>query len=283
MPSTGSGSSRIMNRREFMRLSGGLAGLPRCPGTASIVAASAPIPVRESFVRYDRRGAVDLRKSILGEDYRIVSNAVHDYLLTMDELDEQPAHAWMLWAEHGNARWLLDFHESEEPLAEATPEGFMPWLAWFSPRNCNDWLMVRWAYLDTVIHGTRVGWGSGAGFAASRLLDETLSVTRGYLFWDWQFEQLVATSCKVDINEARSMLRAYRKFLLSIDSAANRFKPSLAARDVARRFDETVVESRTLTDVIQERAYRGIVGGRTPDYQLAGFLSEHLIHALKIF
>jgi hypothetical protein len=258
-----------MQRRDFLKTTAAVLSVtPLATLTGEAAETSFPstgISIREEFISNDRVSVVALAQAIVGGRYRFLDSTQSDFFVRFADLRDTPAYdsAWLLWADDGEQPRLLDFNLSDSPFPGAEKEGLVGWLSAFKPSNCNDWLMVPALYSRHVYDAESINWLNPPVFPESKHVDELLSATRGVLLWPWQAECLTGQYCNLSRPEAIALWRRY----IRRDECA------------AQRVNEATYHGRSLADVIEERTVRQTLCVVPPDYQLAGFLSEHLTMA----
>lgn len=257
-----------MDRREFLKDTTALFSAPlvRSGDYSESVMPALPssVHIHEQYITSDSVSICRIRKAIASGDYNFLdTHNIDFYSRYYDDAGENPAwdSAWFLWASRGQTRWMLDSCENEGRLPGADRDGFESWLSIFRPRNCNDWLMVPTIYEQHVSNSDFVEWRSSPVLREDDHLDSLLSTSRGILLWRHQLQQLIADACNISYIESSELTRNYC-----------RRQP-----DAVSRIDETPFRSQLLGDIIQERAIYGKFGIFTPNYMLAGFLSEYIL------
>ena len=255
-----------MERRDFLRMTAAVLSATtltkRTEAAARPSAPSSGIRIHEKFVSTDRACVVALVQSIVGGRYRFLDSYQAEFYAGFADLCELPEYnsAYLLWAEERNQSWLLDFGISATPIPGAYKGGLISWLTSFSPRNCNDWLMVPTLYERHIWDVEAINWRNPPVFREKTHTDGILSVTRGLLLWQWQAERMIAQSCDVSRLEAAKVWRQY----IRQDEAAVQW------------LQRAMCDGSTLADIIDERTWGQNLSVVLPDHLLAGYLSEHL-------
>ena len=255
-----------MQRRDFLKTTAAVLSVTPL-ATRTAASAEAPVPstrirIREEFITNDRVSVVALAQAIVGGGYRFLHSTDAEFFVRFAELSDSSTYdsAWLLWADDEEQPWLLDFNLSDSPFPGAEKEGLVGWLTAFHPRTCTDWLMVPTLYSRHVYDTESINWLKPPLFPGCQHLDELFSATRGVLLWLWQAERLTGQYCNLSRPEAIALWHRY----IRRDDCAT------------QRVHEATYDGRYLADVIEERTVGQTLCVVPPDYQLAGFLSEHL-------
>jgi len=255
-----------MHRRDFLKKTAtvlSVTPLVTLTGAAAgALATSAGIRIHEKFITNDRASVVALAQSIVNRRYRFLDTYQAEFYAGFADLRDMPEYdsAHLLWAEERDQSWLLDFGISATPIPGADKEGLIHWLTFFSPRNCNDWLMVPTLYERHIWDVEAINWGNPPVFPERTHTDGILSVTRGLLLWQWQAERLIAQSCDVSRLEAAKVWRQYIR----------------QDETTVQRLQRATCDGDSLADIIDERTWGQNLSVVLPDHLLAGYLSEHL-------
>ena len=213
----------------------------------------------ETFIANDQPRVSALREHVLDGSFQVVSPGLAEFHRNRVGDTVAAANAWMLWAEQGGTRFLLDFNDSNEAIPGAGKTGFISWVRDFQPRNYNDWSMVPSFYHRHIYDRDSVDWCSAPAFIASPRIDPILATTRGLMPWSAQAERIVGECCDVSRREARGLWKRYLR----------------QEADTIRRFEKIRIDGRSLPQILDERTLeRNFCFGR-PDYPLAKFLSRH--------
>ena len=213
------------------------------------------VVVHEKFVVDDPKAVCQCVNEFLGGDYEFVNPLEEFWRHDMTER-RHDRFAWVLWAEQGEKRWLLDYFTCYEPTFNVVAVGFMHWLKEFKPINCNDWLLASSLYSRSLLFDESPDW-SRILSVQSQTIKRVLAPSRGLLAWDAQYRQLVylankdATKQQVD-----ELLRGY----------------NLRKNVTLDLLENMRIDGISLKKIFDKRGYSLGV----PNFHLSGFLSEFI-------
>lgn len=244
----------MQKRRNFLKAASCLPISLYIPTALGKRVTDGALHVREEFVIDSPARVTELRSWMYDLDWQVISWGLLDYLARNADEPSQP-NGWMLWAEDGSQRWILEFSDSDEPIPGASKEGFKAWLIDFAPRNPVEWLMVINLYTRHVFDDNPIDWRIPPVFIPTPHIDSILSETRGLLLWSTQAEGLLTPIS----NQPRKLWLSYLR----------------READALMLLKNVRLGGRPLLEIFDERTYtREYCFGR-PDYPVGAFMAHH--------
>lgn len=207
--------------------------------------------VHETFIADDRADVAAAVDEFFGDAYEVVN--------PFFPRPDIGGHAWFLWAEHGERRYLLDGVCDNNSFPGAQAGGFHEWLADFRPRNANDWLVAPRLYSHFVQFGAP-NWACVQALS-SRYVDQVLAPTRGLLLWTTQMRHLMYLAERgLSSEQAGELVRGYQ-----------RLNPE--AHEILQAMQ---IDGLSILEVFEHRTQHQACFFGTPDYYVSGLLSQHM-------
>ena len=163
---------------------------------------------------------------------------------------------WFWSAKIGGSRLILGMDLSSEPIGKLKDRGFPEWLRRFSPKDCNDWLLVPRLYNQVLAFG-EPDW-KGITDRQSDSEKQILSFSRGLVAWESQYRFLIwAADNSIPPGQVKELVNGYR-----------RRQP-----EALRLLENLTIEQRSIRDIFDD--HNDFFLG-TPDHFASGLLSRHV-------